>query len=61
MSESEGRWRRYGISVMNEEAVYQADEEDLAYEVSDEVLEITARNETLPAWTSVCSGINCPG
>ena len=46
---------------MNEEAVYEADAEDLAYEVSDEALENAARDEVRPAWTSVCSGISCPG
>ena len=44
---------------MNE--VDQADAEDLASDVSDEVLETAAKNEALPAWTWVCSGISCPG
>ena len=48
-----------GIRVMNE--VDQADAEDLASDVSDEVLETAAKNEALPAWTWVCSGISCPG
>jgi hypothetical protein len=30
-------------------------------DVSDEVLETAAKNEALPAWTWVCSGISCPG
>ena len=50
-----------GIRVMNEEAVYQADEEDLTYEVSDEALETAAGNEALHAWTNICTGIHCPG
>ena len=45
---------------MNEEAIYQADE-DLTYEVSDEALETAATNEAQPAWTNVCTGISCPG
>jgi hypothetical protein len=48
-----------GIRVMNE--VDQADAEDLTSDVSDEVLETAAKNEALPAWTWVCSGIGCPG
>jgi hypothetical protein len=47
--------------VMNEEAVYQADAEDLTSEVSDEALETAAGNEALPAWTNICTGIQCPG
>ena len=46
---------------MNEEVVDQADAEELISEASDEALETAAYNEVLPAWTSVCSGINCPG
>ena len=50
-----------GISVMNNEAFDQADEEDLTCEVSDEALETAAGNEALPALTMFCSGIQCPG
>ena len=49
-----------GFCVMNDEAV-PTDEEVLSYEVSDEALETAAKNETLPAWTMMCSGISCPG
>jgi hypothetical protein len=52
-----------GFRAMNEEAVDQADEEDnLAYEVSDEALE-AAGNEEMPQTataTWICSGIWCP-
>ena len=48
-----------GIQVMNE--VDQADAEDLTSDVTDEVLEAAAKNEALPAWTWVCTGIGCPG
>jgi hypothetical protein len=48
-----------GFRAMNEEAV--AAVEDLTSEVSDEALETAAGNETLPAWTNICTGIHCPG
>ena len=48
-----------GFEVMNE--VDQADAEDLTSDVTDEVLEAAAKNEALPAWTWVCTGIGCPG
>ena len=45
---------------MNE--VDQADAEDLTSDVSDEALETAAiKNEALPAWTNICTGIQCPG
>ena len=44
---------------MNE--VDEADAEDLTADVSDEVLETAAKNKSLPAWTWVCSGKDCPG
>jgi hypothetical protein len=50
-----------GFRVMNKEAVYQADEEDLTYEFSDEALETAAGNEALAAWTNICTGVQCPG
>jgi hypothetical protein len=43
---------------MNEEAIYQADE-DLTYEVSDEALETAATNEAQSAWTMICTGKRC--
>ena len=44
---------------MNEEAIYQADD-DLTYEVSDEALETAATtNEALAAWTMICTGKRC--
>jgi hypothetical protein len=60
MVEGEGSWRRrWEFYAMNEEAVYQ---EDLTYEVSDEALETAAAtNEAQPAWTNLCTGIQCPG
>ena len=45
---------------MNEEAVNQADAEDIS-EVTDEALETAVYNEALPAWTTTCTGIQCPG
>jgi hypothetical protein len=48
-----------GIRAMNE--VDQADAEDLTSDVSDEALEAAIKNEAQPAWTTVCSGIQCPG
>jgi hypothetical protein len=53
-----------GFRAMNEESVYQADAEDIPdipSEVSDEALETAAGNEALPAWTNICTGIQCPG
>jgi hypothetical protein len=51
-----------GFRVMNKEAVYQADEENLTYKVSDEALEAAAGNEALAAaWTNICTGVQCPG
>ena len=50
-----------GFRVMNVEVINQVDAEDLTYEVSDEALEAAAGNEALPAWTNVCTGIQCPG
>jgi hypothetical protein len=48
------------FSVMNDEPVDQADEEDLlSYEVSDEALEAAAGNEALPTATFICSGFCC--
>jgi hypothetical protein len=47
--------------IMNEEAVDQVDAQDLISEISDEALETAAYNEVLPSWTSICSGIQCPG
>jgi hypothetical protein len=61
MIESEERTQMIGLSVMNEEAVDQADAEALISEVSDEAMETAAYNEVLPSWTSICSGIQCPG
>jgi hypothetical protein len=47
---------------MNEEAAEQADAEDLTSEVSDEALETAAaKNDARPAWTTICTGITCPG
>jgi hypothetical protein len=47
---------------MNEEAVVdQADEEDLTYALSDEALETAGGNISFPAWTNICTGIQCPG
>jgi hypothetical protein len=46
---------------MNEEAINQAAEEALAYDVSDDALETAAGNEALHAWTNICTGISCPG
>jgi hypothetical protein len=46
-----------GFRAMNEEAVYEADAEDLA----DEALENAAGNEEIHAWTTICTGITCPG
>ena len=59
MVESGGEAADDGIRVMNE--VDPADAEDLTSDVSDEVLETAAKNEALPAWTWVCSGISCLG
>jgi hypothetical protein len=50
-----------GFRVMNEEAVGQAYEENLACEVCDEMLEAAAGNEEIHAWTTICTGIQCPG
>ena len=50
-----------GFRVMNVEVINQVDAEDLTYEVSDEALEAAAGNEALPAWTNICTGIQCPG
>jgi hypothetical protein len=49
-----------GFHVMDEEAVDQADAEDIS-EVTDEALETAVYNEALPAWTTICTGIQCPG
>ena len=48
---------------MNEEAVYQVDEEFLTYEDnSDEAVESAAlKSDAQPGWTVVCSGVGCPG
>jgi hypothetical protein len=46
---------------MNEEAIYQTEEDHLAYEVSDEALETAAGKEALAAWTNICTGVQCPG
>jgi hypothetical protein len=46
---------------MNDEAVYQADEEDVTNEHSDDELEAAVRNEARPAWTTICTGVTCPG
>jgi hypothetical protein len=48
-----------GIRAMNE--VDQADAEDLTSDVSDEALEAAIKNEAQPAWTTICTGITCPG
>jgi hypothetical protein len=46
---------------MNEEAIDRADAEDLTSDVSDEALEAAIKNEAQPAWTTVCTGVGCPG
>ena len=47
---------------MNKEAtVDQADEKDLAYAFSDEALEAAGGSVSFPAWTNICTGIQCPG
>jgi hypothetical protein len=46
---------------MNEEAINQADAEDLTSDVSDEALEAAIKDEAQPAWTTICTGITCPG
>jgi hypothetical protein len=43
---------------MNEEAINQADAEDLTSDVSDEALEAAIKNEAQPAWTMICTGTN---
>ena len=51
-----------GFRDMNEEIVVdQADEEDLTYALSDEALETAAENASFPAWTNICTGVQCPG
>jgi len=50
-----------GFCVMNEEAINQTNEEDLTSEVCDEMLEAAAGNEEIHAWTTICTGITCPG
>ena len=47
-----------GFEVMNEEAINQADAEDLTSDVSDEALEALIKNEAQPAWTTICTGTN---
>jgi hypothetical protein len=47
---------------MNEEAaVNQVAEEDLNNALSDEALEAAGENTSRPAWTNICTGIQCPG
>jgi hypothetical protein len=48
-----------GIRAMNE--VDQVDAEDLTSDVSDEALEAAINNEAQPAWTTICTGVTCPG
>jgi hypothetical protein len=60
--ESEGEAAQtMGFRVMNEEAIDRADAEDLTSDVSDEALEAAIKNEAQPAWTTVCTGVGCPG
>jgi hypothetical protein len=55
----ERRW--WDFSVVHDETVDQADEEEslLSYEISDEALEAAAGNEALPTATFICSGFCC--
>ena len=50
-----------GFRAMNEEVINQVDVEDLTCEVCDEMLEAAAGNEEIHAWTTICTGITCPG
>jgi hypothetical protein len=45
----------YGFDMNEEPVVNQADEENLAYVVSDEALETAGGNVSFPAWSNVCT------